>query len=408
MNFLESLQTRTQEQFDHYHHLGSPVSKLESGDSLSVFKDNLLQELHFQSTLSVSTNAFGKEPVDAEIPLIDLEFLEQAEGFKRSELLQKLGDGLKDVGFIAVKADSLNVLIERVNVEMASYFHQSFEEKMKDWRNNNGQTGFSEQGRETASGASKADIKETFFISPNFEEWPKNRPEFENTMKKYHIELSTYASKLMGFIAEYLGEETENISISMKAACNLLRLAYYPALRPSDEPGAVWSAAHEDLNAFTLLPPSEIPGLELLSKKGEWLRVNAPKGYLIVNTGEQLQYKTAGMIKATTHRVINPGGKYQRSERFASIFFASWSNSFSLKPFASCLSQMTFGMSAEEKISYAKQFPDVSVDDSLISRLIEMQTIKNPSEEMLRDLRKKGLLQNPPKNLIEKYPMIFA
>jgi isopenicillin N synthase-like dioxygenase len=96
---------------------------------------------------------------------------------------------------------------------------------------------------------------------------------------------------------------------------------------------STWAAAHEDLNCFTLLPPSTVPGLEMLTRQGEWVPVIVPPGYLIINTGEQVQHKTAGLIRATRHRVLNPGGQYAKQERLASIFFGSWSSGFSLKPF---------------------------------------------------------------------------
>jgi isopenicillin N synthase-like dioxygenase len=367
-------------------------------------KENNLEKL----PLSSSSDAMSTLVLDdAPVPLIDLSSIEQAQGEKRKVLIKQFGDGLKNVGFVAIKADSLTKLISRVNEEMKSYFSQPLEEKMKDWRNNNA-TGFSQQGRETAAGAKKADLKETFFIPPNYTDWPKNRPNFQIVMEPYHLELTKFATKLMAYIAEYLNETTEDVTQSVSSAFNLLRLAYYPAPKPEDDPEAVWASAHEDLNALTLLPPSEIPGLQLQTKEGRWMSVNIPQGYLIVNTGEQLQNKTAGMIKATSHKVVNPGGVHARTERFASIFFASWSPDFSLSPFKSCINIMTSNMSETEKEEYLKHFPNVNVQENLLSRLIEMRTIPDPTQELVQSLLHKGLLKKPPKELVELYPEFFS
>ncbi|KAF3361703.1 Uncharacterized protein PHSC3_001757 [Chlamydiales bacterium STE3] len=348
---------------------------------------------------------------NAPVPLFDLTELERAQGEQRKIIIKQFGDGLKDVGFVAVKAESLISLIEAANVEMEKYFSQPLEEKMKDRRSSH-VTGFSERGRETAAGAKVADIKETYFIPPNYsgwpENWPQNRPKFREVMDCYHKELTKLAALFMGYIAEYLEEPTEDISKSMNDAFNLLRLAHYPAARPEDEPQAVWASAHEDLNALTLLPPSTVPGLQLMTKEGEWKAVNIPQGYLIVNTGEQLQLKTAGLIRATRHQVVNPGGKYAWQRRFASIFFASWSAEFSLQPFASCAEKVTSGMSEEEKKEYMKDYPNITVQENLDSRLIEMGTTTNPSEECVKELRQKGLLRKPPKELVARYPSIFS
>ncbi|MGE5196312.1 MAG: 2-oxoglutarate and iron-dependent oxygenase domain-containing protein [Anaerolineae bacterium] len=111
---------------------------------------------------------------DASIPLIDLEAIDSARGEERKALINQFGDGLKNVGFVAVKAESLTSLIGKVNEEMEKYFSLPLEEKMKDWHIDNAK-GFSQYGRETATGAKNPDLKETYFIPPNFQDWPKQR-----------------------------------------------------------------------------------------------------------------------------------------------------------------------------------------------------------------------------------------
>lgn len=362
------------------------------------------REVFVAPTLAISKKAL--EIGDAVIPLIDLDAIANAQGNERKVLIEQFGNGLKDVGFIAVKADFLVDRISSVNSEIEKYFSQDVSEKMKDWRPSC-QSGFSQQGRETAANAKKADIKETYFIPPGFTEWPSYRQEFKETMRAYHAELTIIATQVMAYIAEYLNEPTEDVAKSVSSACNLLRLAYYPAPKPTDDLEAVWAAAHEDLNALTLLPPSTVPGLQLLTKDGEWKSVNVPQGYLIINTGEQLQNKTAGMIQATRHRVVNPGGEHARQCRYASIFFASWSPEFSLAPFTSCVDKMTENMTEDQRREYLKQFPDVNVQENLLSRLIEMRSISDPSEELVSGLRKKGLLQQPPEELVKRFPALF-
>ncbi|MBM3198268.1 MAG: isopenicillin N synthase family oxygenase [Chlamydiae bacterium] len=344
----------------------------------------------------------------APIPLVDLGAIGAATGSARAALIKEFGDGLKNIGFIAVKASELQSLLPSVFKEMESFFLQPIEEKMKEWRNNGGQTGFSQQGRETGAGAKAADLKETYFIPPNFTDYPKNREGFATTMTAYHKALTEIAAQVMSFIAEYLGEATEDVSTSVNSANNLLRLAHYPAPSPGDHPEAVWASAHKDLNALTLLPPTKVPGLQLLTKEGEWKSVHVPPGYLIVNTGEQLESKTAGMIKATPHRVVNPGGEFAQQRRFSTPFFAAWSPSFSLEPFPSCAEKMTQGMSTEEKNKYLKRFPTVTVEEALLSRLIEMRTIPTPDLALVQTLRNKGLIQTPPKELQKLYPGVFA
>ncbi|BBI16594.1 isopenicillin N synthase family oxygenase [Neochlamydia sp. S13] len=402
-------QASTQFQTDLYNSsLALPNATPRSSPTDSIAKAEKRDEL-FPSSVVVNLPTLIID--NAPVPLFDLIELERAQGEQRKAIIKQFGDGLKDVGFVAIKAESLIPLIEAAHIEMEKYFSQPLEEKLKDRRASH-VTGFSERGRETAAGAKVADLKETYFIPPNYdtwpENWPQNPPKFKEIMSGYHKELTKLAALFMGYLAEYLEEPTEDISKSINDAFNLLRLAHYPSPRPEDEPQAVWASAHEDLNALTLLPPSTVPGLQLMTKEGEWKAVNIPQGYLIVNTGEQLQLKTAGLIRATRHQVVNPGGKYARQRRFASIFFASWSSEFSLQPFATCIDKVTAGMPAREKEEYMKNFPNITVQENLDSRLIEMGTISNPSMECIKELRQKGLLRRPPEELIALYPSIFS
>ena len=345
----------------------------------------------------------------ADIPLIDLESISEKSLRERQAIIKQFGDGLRDVGFVAVKAHIDLSLIDRVNRIMMDYFAQKIEEKEKDIHDNFGSTGYTRNGDETAAGVKKADLKETYFIPPNFQRWPEKLPEFKPVIQAYQAAMTQITAPLMEFVAEYLNEPTEEISTTMNSPNTLLRLLYYPAPKPTDDPEAVWGAAHEDLNALTIMPPSTIPGLQMLTKDGKWKSVIVPPGYLIVNTGEQLQMKTAGLIKATRHQVLNPGGEYARAERYTSILFASWSDDFSLKPYESCIRKVTAGMSEEIKTAYLQQYPkvEVSVKDNLESRLIEQMTIMNPTEERVKDLRSKGLLRQPPEYLVKLYKNLF-
>jgi isopenicillin N synthase-like dioxygenase len=344
--------------------------------------------------------------VPAFIPLIDLNAIESLEGAERRALIEDFGKGLTEVGFVAVKAESLTSLISLVYQEMGKYFSQPVEEKMKDW-DITSQVGFSQQGRETAAGKKIADIKETFFIPPGYKGSPGTSPSFNMTMARYHAELTEYTSRVVGYVAEYLGEPTEDVSASVQSAKSLLRLAYYPAPQLSDDVEAVWAAEHTDVNLLTLLPPATMPGLELLTKEGNWESVVVPEGYLIVNVGEQLEKKTGGRIKATPHRVLNPGGEFARRARFSTPFFGSWSEGFSLTPFTGCLDEMTKGMTENEKEKYLKDYPNVEVGDYVVSRLIEIGLIKEPPEKLVAGLLEKGLLKAPLVTTKEAFPHLF-
>ncbi len=87
-----------------------------------------------------------------------------------------------------------------------------------------------------------------------------------------------------------------------------LRLNYYPALdAPALAGGAGRLLGHEDVGMFTLLPAPEVEGLQVLNRRTmKWVRLQAPRGSLILNTGDYVQRITNDILPSTTHRVGRP------------------------------------------------------------------------------------------------------
>ncbi len=87
-----------------------------------------------------------------------------------------------------------------------------------------------------------------------------------------------------------------------------LRLNYYPPLGKDDvESGAGRLLGHEDVDLFTILPAAKVGGLQVwnhLSQK--WVRLDAPEGSLIINTGDYMQRITNDRLPSTSHRVGKP------------------------------------------------------------------------------------------------------
>lgn len=77
---------------------------------------------------------------------------------------------------------------------------------------------------------------------------------------------------------------------------------------------------HEDINLITLLMGASADGLEVLNKKGEWIGITAIPGSLVVNVGDMLQRLTNGMLKSTTHRVVNPPREKWGTSRYSIPF----------------------------------------------------------------------------------------
>ena len=87
-----------------------------------------------------------------------------------------------------------------------------------------------------------------------------------------------------------------------------LRLNYYPPMtEEQDRSGAGRLLGHEDVDLFTILPASKTDGLQVWNhRSGKWVRLHAPRGSIIINTGDYMQRISNDRLPSTTHRVGKP------------------------------------------------------------------------------------------------------
>jgi isopenicillin N synthase-like dioxygenase len=87
-----------------------------------------------------------------------------------------------------------------------------------------------------------------------------------------------------------------------------LRANYYPPMSgEQDRSGAGRLLGHEDVDLFTILPASRMEGLQVWNhRSGKWVRLNAPHGSIIINTGDYVQRISNDRLPSTTHRVSKP------------------------------------------------------------------------------------------------------
>ena len=87
-----------------------------------------------------------------------------------------------------------------------------------------------------------------------------------------------------------------------------LRANYYPPMSgEQDRSGAGRLLGHEDVDLFTILPASRMEGLQVWNhRSGKWVRLHAPPGSIIINTGDYMQRISNDRLPSTTHRVSKP------------------------------------------------------------------------------------------------------
>ena len=134
--------------------------------------------------------------------------------------------------------------------------------------------------------------------------WPEGG--YQDFFKKIVTAHEQLILPIMQSILRHLGCDPYLFDEKLTGTNFGFRLNYYPAIKNSSEEGGRM-LGHEDVDLFTILPAEEMGGLQVLNRKNmKWIRLNPPKGSIILNTGDYMQRITNDRLPSTTHRVSKP------------------------------------------------------------------------------------------------------
>ena len=307
------------------------------------------------------------------IPVVNLQdFLSEDVG-TRHEFVASLGKALERFGFVAIENHGIpDVAVQSGYTQSKRVFALNDETKRSYERPKEGcQRGYTSLGRERARGRSQADVKEFWHVGPELTEdhplkgkmlenlWPEELSGFREEMMNLWDELHNCGRSLMMALAEYLGEEPHAFASMIDGGDTILRSIRYPGpdeVKP--QPGAVWAAAHEDINLITLLVSAKGSGLELKNRDGAWMAIEPIEGQLIVDTGDMFKRITNGRFPATTHRVVAPMDA--DGPRYSMPFFIHPRADYVLKPVDSCV-----------RDEHPRKWDDITAREYLRERLLE-------------------------------------
>lgn len=307
------------------------------------------------------------------IPVVNLRNFTDGSAAERCKFIDTMGDALRDIGFFALENHGVDSsVIERSYQEATKFFElpESAKKKYEDLALK-GQRGFTSFGREHAKDSKAPDLKEFFHVGrdlpathPLFATYPKNvwpeqQPELKATLSQLFQQLDVCSMALLDACSIYIGEEERFLAKNATDGNTILRVIHYPEISADHDPASIRAAAHEDINFITLLCEATAGGLELLRRDGSWLPIHALKGQIIVDTGDMLQNLTNGVLRSTTHRVVNPDNSRER--RFSMPFFVHPRSEVDLSPLAKCVSRVG-----------EKKFPAITAGEYLDKRLKEI------------------------------------
>ncbi len=247
---------------------------------------------------------------------------------------QELGNSFVEYGFAIVRDHGIpQDLIDRAEQLSKQFFALPDEVKKKYLiPGGGGARGYTAFGIETAKGAQAFDLKEFWHVGRElpvghkFREvmadnvWPEEIPGFKETFLELYDAFDAAGVKVLRAIARFLKVDEEYFTDTVRDGNSVMRLLHYPA---QSEPTGnhIRAGAHEDINTITLLLGAEEAGLELKTKDGRWIPVSPKPGELVINIGDMLQRLTNGVLRSTSHRVVNPAPDRASHARYSMPYF---------------------------------------------------------------------------------------
>ncbi len=303
------------------------------------------------------------------IPVVDLGDWHEG-GVARQRFITTVGESLADIGFFAVRNHRVpDALMSDAYAAARALFHLPAAVKARYHDPaKRGQRGYTGMGKEHARDASAADLKEFWQLGRPGWSHPQyggnvavgEVPAFAPTFTDLYERLDALGQVLLQACAAYLDEPADRFAAMAQGSDTIVRVLYYPPVGKDVPPGAVRSAAHEDINLITLLSGATAEGLELLRRDGTWMPVHTGFDTIVVDAGDMLQNVTNGLYRSTTHRVVNPADA--ASERFSIPCFIHARLDVDLTPLPSCVA----------RTGDAPRYPSITAGAYLEQRLREI------------------------------------
>jgi isopenicillin N synthase-like dioxygenase len=285
------------------------------------------------------------------IPTLDIRRLDQGSSdADRDAFVAELGAAYREWGFAGIRGHGIpQSLIDNAYDDFVRFFALPTDVKMQyHLRGTGGARGYTPFGVETAKDSKHADLKEFWHIGrelPRDSEfadvmpenvWPREVQGFHEHGYALYEALDKLGTRVLRALALHIGLPEHFFDDKTDLGNSILRPIHYPPITTDNIPN-VRAGAHEDINFITLLVGASAAGLEVKSRKGEWVPFTAEADTIVVNIGDMLQRLTNHVYPSTTHRVTNPPGDLARKPRYSVPFFLHPNPDVELAPLDLCI-----------------------------------------------------------------------
>ena len=267
------------------------------------------------------------------LPVIS--FASFLDGSNPQAIADDIGTACREVGFFYLTHHGIDLsLIDRAFSQARTYFDRPLQAKMAcHISKSETHRGYFPLFEENTDPAQVSDLKEGFDLGrdlgpghpaveaglplhgPN--QWPCRPDGFQKTMEDYFRALNCLAETLMEAIALSLDLPRDYFLEYVDDPLAQLRLLHYPPQAKHSEDQTIGCGAHTDYGCLTILAVDGVSGLEVQTRKDQWVEVPPVPGAFVINLGDQMARWTNDVFRATPHRVVNRTGE----ERYSMPFF---------------------------------------------------------------------------------------
>ncbi len=147
--------------------------------------------------------------------------------------------------------------------------------------------------------------------------WPQDLPGLRETCQEYFDAMTALGHKMLRAqaVALDLPPDTLEKHAAFSPSGSTLRLLHYPPRDPAKD-GQFGIGPHTDYGYCTYLAQAKKPGLEILTRSGEWIEAPALEGHFLVNNADMCRRWTNDRWRSAPHRVINKTGEVRYSIPF--------------------------------------------------------------------------------------------
>lgn len=269
------------------------------------------------------------------IPTLDIgRFVDPASDGDRDAFVAELGAAYREWGFAGIRSHGIPQSLVDDAYEVFQRFFALPGDVKRQYHvpGGGGARGYTPFGVETAKGAQHHDLKEFWHIGREIPDdsryrpvmprnlWPGEVEGFRERGYALYLALDQLGAQVLSALALHIGLPGDWFADKTDSGNSILRPIHYPPIEADDIPNER-AGAHEDINLITLLVGASAAGLEVRSRRGEWVPFTADADTIVVNIGDMLQRLTNHVYPSTTHRVVNPPGADARKPRYSVPFF---------------------------------------------------------------------------------------